>query len=266
VVTAAGTFVIQYGGTFEIWGAAELYFDGGAIPFLQDAGIETDAEIFLRINTGYRQQPRHQFSTCPRPAVRPASSPAKAFTLQPGSFGLYLAGTLSLDKGPVDFALDGVFDIDFIYNGGDWTFDIFAFAQLNLAVSNVRSSRSTRWVCSRSTIPALPPCCRFRMAAAIPLSSSSTASYALLNTTGQQVVYTLPSDLTAILNQLPVSNGTLLSAMETEFNNLATMYPGYVTASGSGASAMLSITIPAACRSSARAGPSPARMPPARIW
>ena len=244
VVTAAGSFTIQYGGTFEIWGAAELYFDGGAIPFLQDAGIQTNAEFVLRINTD-TDNSHDVMVNLPTPGGTPGQFTPIDFTLQPGSFGLYAVGTFTLDKGPVDFALDGVFDIDFIYNNGNFTFDIFAFAQLNLSIANV----------NLFTMNALGllEINDNGVAAMLSISTSSDSSFLsfnsqftlFLNTTGQQVVYTLPADLTGILGQLPVSNGTLLTAMETEFNNLSTMYPGYVSATGSGSNVMLSITIPA---------------------
>ena len=182
-----------------------MVFDGGAIPFLQDAGIEANADILLRINTDTSS---HAVTVnLPTPGGMPGQFTPTTFTLQPGSFGLYVVGTLTLDKGPVDFALDGVFDIDFIYNGGNWTFDIFAFAQLNLSISNV----------SLFTLDALGLLEVNSNGVAAMLSISSTASSSFLsfdsqftlflNTTGQQVVYTLPADLTAILNQVPVSNG-----------------------------------------------------------
>jgi len=47
----------------------------------------------------------------------------ESFSLDAGSFGLYLVGSLTLKKGPIDFNLDGIFDIDFLYNAGDWKFD-----------------------------------------------------------------------------------------------------------------------------------------------
>jgi hypothetical protein len=51
VVSAAGSLVVQYAGGFKVWGAARLVFDAGAIPFLDQAGITAEAQIYLRLNS-----------------------------------------------------------------------------------------------------------------------------------------------------------------------------------------------------------------------
>ncbi len=277
LVTAAGSFTVQYAGSFAIWGAAELYFGSNAIPFLQSAGIQSNAEIFLRINSDIQNAHNVSFNL-PMPGNANAVIP-EHFTLQPLSFGLYVVGVLSFKQGPVDFELDGVFDIDFKFDAGNWTFDIFAFAQLNLGIAgqNILKLDALGLVQVDSS----------GFAAMLSIFDGGNfgvlqfnAQFTLfVNTTGQLVTYTLPPDLTDILEQMsgvvptgnnipaaPVVSAGLLTDLETELQNLSTMYGtgngNYVVTNGGS----LTISIPAGMPQFNEGGAVTGDAAPARTW
>ena len=204
VVTAAGSFTFQYGSSFQIWGAAELIFDGGAIPFLEDAGIQADAIFFLRLNTDPNNSHSITFNM-PTPGQTGSYTPT-TIDLQPSSFGLYAVGKLSLDKGPIDLTMEGVFDIDFEDVDGNWQFDMFAFAQLDLGVDG-------------QTLLSLDGLGLFQinndgLAAMLAINTTADSSILkfefnfdlYLNTTSTAVTYTVPQDLVNIIEQVDLGS------------------------------------------------------------
>jgi hypothetical protein len=235
IVTAAGSFTIQYSGTFEIWGAAEIQFTGGAIPFLATVGIQANATIFLRINT---DSIAHTINfDAPTPGG--TGFTPETFTLQPYSFGLYLVGRLTLQKGPIDFVLDGVFDIDFMYDqsSGTFSFNMFAFAELSLGIAGQNLFTFDAiglLVINNDGFAAM-----FALDATVntPVLAFDFHFALFVNTTGVQVSYTLPADLVSILNQDSGSTGAsgvpgsldssgLLSDIYTVLNDLSVEFSG----------------------------------------
>lgn len=257
VVSAAGTFTIRYAADqFALWGAAELKFDSGAIPFLQDAGISASAEVFLRINSDASAGHQVTFNL-PTAGVANGFTP-ETFNLQPASFGLYLVGSLSFNKGPVSFGLNGVFDVDFKQTGSGFKFDVFVFAELHLGIAGQDILK----------MDALGLLEINDHGFAAMLSISNHADLTVLhfdfdftlfvNTTGQAVSYTLPSDLTAILGQMsgavPASgggtsatpvDGGILAALTTQLQRLGTLYGAGHGGYAAGTGPNLTLTIPA---------------------
>jgi hypothetical protein len=113
-----------------------------------------------------------------------------------------MVGQLRFDKGPVSFALQGIFAVDFAFNGGAWQFNVFVFSQLRLGVAGQSlfemNALGMLQVNSRG------------FAAVLAVSRKADLSVLrfnfdftlFVNTTGVDVVYTLPPDLTAILGQM----------------------------------------------------------------
>ena len=202
-VTAAGAFTMQYGGAFKLWGAAELAFGTDGIPFLRDAGITAHAAVFLRINTDVDAQ--HEITIhLPKPGVPDSAGQFvdEHFTFQPGSFGLYLVGALDVHKGPVSFTLNGVFDVDFKLTGGNFTFDVFAFADMSLGLDGQTLMHMTAL--------GLLEINNDGFAAMLAINAQSNSSVIdrrfdftlFTNTTGHTVSYRLPDDLTALIGQM----------------------------------------------------------------
>ncbi|HEY1686787.1 MAG TPA: hypothetical protein VGG19_18645 [Tepidisphaeraceae bacterium] len=152
----------------------------------------------------------------------------ETFTLQPSSFGLYLVGDLTLQKGPIDFVLAGVFDIDFKYDSGtgDFTFNLFAFAELTLEISgqNLFTFDAIGLIQINND--------GFAAMLAVQTSGNSFVSFnfnfaLFVNSTGDTVSYTLPADLVSIINQdsgdIPggLSGSGLLSDIKNFLDTLA---------------------------------------------
>jgi hypothetical protein len=255
VVTAAGAFTFDYGSSFKLYGAAELIFDSGAIPFLENAGISADAIVFLRLNTDLTNSDDITFDI-PTPGQTGSTTPV-TIDLQPLSFGLYLVGNLTFNKGPVDFGMSGVFDVDFDDTDNGWQFDMFAFAELHLGVAG-------------ETLLTLDGLGLFQIddqGFAAMLAVQSNTDLAVLdfdfnlamyvNTTGQAVTYTVPNDLENIIEQVNTSSfsgqidnsgpdlgDSLLTAMKTEID----------TITGTQSGNDIHLTIPAGVPSINRAG------------
>ncbi len=255
VVTAAGAFTFDYGSSFKLYGAAELIFDSGAIPFLENAGISADAIVFLRLNTDLTNSDAITFKI-PTPGQSGSTMPI-TIDLQPLSFGLYLVGNLTFNKGPVDFGMAGVFDVDFDNTDNGWQFDMFAFAELHLGVAG-------------QTLLTLDGLGLFQITDqgfAAMLAVQSNTDLAVLdfnfnlsmyvNTTGQAVTYTVPNDLVNIIEQVsagsfsgeidnsgPALGSSLLTAMQTEID----------TITGTPSGDNIQLTIPAGVPSINQAG------------
>ncbi len=255
VVTAAGAFTFDYGSSFKLYGAAELIFDSGAIPFLENAGISSDAIVFLRLNTDVNSSDNITFDI-PTPGQAGSTMPI-TIDLQPLSFGLYLVGNLTFNKGPVDFGMAGVFDVDFDDTDNGWQFDMFAFAELHLGVAG-------------ETLLTLDGLGLFQItdqgfAAMLAVQSNTNLTVLdfdfnlamYVNTTGEAVTYTVPNDLVNIIDQVsagsfsgdidndgPQLNSSLLTAMQTEID----------TITGTPAGNNIQLTIPAGVPSINQAG------------
>jgi hypothetical protein len=237
VVTAAGAFTFYYGGNFKLYGAAELIFDSGAIPFLESAGINADATIFLRINTDASNSHSITFNI-PTPGQNTVTS--TTVDLLPASFGLYLVGQLSFDKGPVSFVMAGVFDIDFESTDSGWQFDLFAFAEINLGIDG-------------QTLLSLDGLGLLQInsegfAAMIAVHTGGDSSilsfdfdFSLyVNTTGSAVTYTIPADLDNIIQAtMNLSSGGMTNDLLTAMNNEINRVTGKTNTSS------VALTIPA---------------------
>lgn len=206
VVTAAGSFTMRYGGgPFAVWGAAEIRFDSGAIPFLENAGIRANAEIFLRINTDDAVQ-NVEFDL-PAPGGGPAIH--ESFDLQPGSFGLYLVGELTFKKGPINFVMGGIFSVDFVYQAAthDFRFDMFVFAHLKLGIGDQTLLTTDALGLLEVSNDGFAAMLAVQVAAGTDAGTGKQLftfdfDFTLFtNTTGREVTYTLPSDLTDIIKQ-----------------------------------------------------------------
>ena len=200
VVTAAGSFTLEYSPDVLFWGAAEIQFTTGSIPFLTTVGIQANATIFLRINTDANNPEMINFDA---PTPGGTGTTPETFTLPPASFGLYLVGRLTLQKGPIDFILDGVFDIDFMYDktDGTFTFNLFAFAELTLGIAG--QNLFTFDALGLLQINNNGFAAMFALDASVnsPVISFDFHFALFVNTTSAPVSYMLPSDLVAILNQ-----------------------------------------------------------------
>lgn len=229
IVTAAGSFTLQYAGDIEFWGAAEIQFTTGSIPFLQSAGIQADAEFFLRINTDINNSHTVNFDF-PTPGGAPGSVTPQTFDLQPGSFGLYAVGELTFKKGPIDFILQGVFDIDFKDTAGDWTFDVFAFAELDLGVAGQTILSATAMGLLEINNNGFAAMLSVDVAADASVFTFDFDFTLFTNTTGQDVTYTLPKDLTAIITQMDgqvdTSSGGLFDHLKQQMTRLNMLYGG----------------------------------------
>ncbi|MDB5294675.1 MAG: hypothetical protein JWO31_658, partial [Phycisphaerales bacterium] len=262
VVAAAGSFVVQYGGGFKVWGAARIVFTSGAIPFLDQAGIKADAQVYLRINSD--ADDTHAV-TLALPAPGQANVvQEQTFDLEPASFGLYMVGALRFDKGPVSFALEGVFAVDFKYDSAaGWRFNLFVFSELRLGVAGQQLFQMNALGMLQINDRGFAAVLAISRKADLAVLKFNFDFTLFVNTTGRAVTYTLPPDLTAILGQMsgvipaggfsatdkPVSgpsiNVGLLGDLTAELNRLNTLYGagngGFASTSGG----VLSITVPA---------------------
>ena len=256
-VTAAGAFTVQYGGQFALWGAAELVFSSGNIPFMRDAGVEAQAAVFLRINT---DADNAHSSTIHLPVPgHPGRFVNETFDFQPSSFGLYLVGTLAIHKGPVAFDLNGVFDVDFKDDHGAFTFDVFAFAEMNLGIDGQTLMSMTALGLLEINNDGLAAMLAIHAGASSAELDFRFNFTLFTNTTGHAVNYTLPADLTALINQMDGSaalgdfgsdatglDSGMLATLQTQLANIYGTYGsgngGYaIPAAGGG----LTVTVPA---------------------
>lgn len=239
IVTAAGAFTIQYGGSFAIWGAAEIEFDSNAIPFLQSVGISANAEIFLRINTD--SDPENVQFDLPTPGGPPGALTHESFDLQGGSFGLYIVGELILKKGPIDFSLGGIFSVDFVYNSAtsDFRYDMFVYAELKLGIAGQTLLTTHCLGLLEISNDGFAAMLAVQADSGVDTGTGQTLfdfhfNFTMFtNTTGRDVSYTLPSDLTNIIKQQDGATGAgddgLIASLTTTLNDLSTKYGALVT-------------------------------------
>jgi len=241
IVVAAGEFVADYSGgisNLKIWGAAELQFTTGSIPFLQQAGISANVIIFLQINTD---------SIDHTVTLHLPNSGGTGFTdtpidLQQSMFGLFLVGQLVFNAGPISFQMDGVFAIQ-IQTQPTVQFDMFLFANLQLGVAGENlftfNALGLLVINDQGLAAEL----------ALNVDGSGLVSFSVnfslfVNTTGQDQTYTLPNNLSSIINQVSDSSGSLnyglLSALNAELAMLP--HPSSVPTEPAGT---LAITVPA---------------------